>query len=96
MKKIAKLLLAVVILTVVGSAKADTYPAVFVVHEINRSTDTLTLIDYNGWMWDVYGVEDFEVGDVVGVIMDDVGTEIIYDDEVQSVRYCGQIDQGWR
>lgn len=96
MKKIAKLLLAAAILTVVGSAKADTYPAVFVVHEIDRSADTLTLIDYNGWMWDVYGVEDFEVGDVVGAIMDDMGTDLIYDDEVQSIRYCGIMTQDWR
>lgn len=94
MKKAVKVILALAVLLAMTAAKAETYPAVFVVHEIDRTTDTLTLIDFNGWMWDVYGAEDFDIGDVVGAIMDDVGTEVIYDDEVQCIRYCGRLE-GW-
>lgn len=95
MKKIVKMVLVLMVLLTMTAAKAETYPEVFVVHEINRETDIMTLIDFNGWMWDVYGVEDYEIGDVVGAIMDDVGTEIIYDDEVQCIRYCGRLE-GWK
>lgn len=92
MKKIVKMALALVVLLTMTAVRAETYPAVFVVHEIDRTTDTMTLIDFNGWMWDVCGAEDFETGDVVGAIMDDMGTEIIYDDEVQCIRYCGRLE----
>lgn len=95
MKKIVKVVLALVVLLTITAARAETYPAVFVVHEIDYATDTVTLIDFNGWMWDVCGVEDFMIGDVVGAIMDDVGTETIYDDEIQCIRYCGWLE-GWK
>lgn len=95
MKKIAKMVLALMVLLTMTAARAETYPAVFVVHEIDYITDTMTLIDFNGWMWDVYGVEDFDIGDVVGAIMDGVGTEIIYDDEIQCIRCCGWLE-GWK
>lgn len=95
MKKAVKMVLMLVVLLTMTAAKAETYPEVFVVHEINRETDIMTLIDFNGWMWDVYGVEDYEIGDVVGAIMDDAGTEIIYDDEIQCIQYCGRLE-GWK
>lgn len=95
MKRIAKMVLMLVVLLTMTAAKAETYPKVFVVHEIDRVTDTMTLVDFNGWLWDVYGVEDYEIGDVVGAIVDDVGTEVIYDDEIQCIRYCGWLE-GWK
>lgn len=95
MKKIMKMALVLAVLLTTTAARAETYPAVFVVHEIDRTTDTLTLIDFNGWMWDVYGVEDFEIGDVVGAVMDDMGTKIVHDDEIQCIQYCGRLE-GWK
>ena len=32
---------------------------------------------------------DFDVGDIVSVIMDSKGTPLVYDDEVLDARYCG-------
>ena len=92
---VAIIAMTVMFVSAMWAARAETYPAVFVVYKIDRVTDTLTLIDFNGWMWDVCGVEDFEIGDVVGATMDDMGTEIIYDDEIQYIRYCGWLE-GWK
>ena len=36
--------------------------------------------------------EDWAIGDIVAVVMDTMGTELIYDDEIVSVTYNGYID----
>ena len=56
--------------------------------------DALVLIDSTGNEWIWYGIEDYDVGDIVAAIMDDNGTEIIYDDAIITMRYTGYAE-GW-
>ena len=67
------------------------YPNVAYVVEIDRATDTLTVEDSIGHLWSVQGVEDYMLGDLVGMVMDSMGTDLVYDDEVVKMHYCG----GW-
>lgn len=73
-------------------AHAEEYPNAGIITKIDWETDTVyvtTLFDGNVWVFE--GIEDFSVGDVVALIMDDVGTEIIYDDVITMVRYLGWV-----
>lgn len=63
------------------------YPKSAKVTMVNPTTDTVTVTDCNGFMWDFKGTEDWEVGDNVAIIMSGNGTETIYDDEIITVRY---------
>lgn len=76
--------------------KANTEPEPFhyyaktcMVTEINPETDIVTTEDYNGNTWEFYGTEDWLPGDICSMVMDDKGTENIYDDEIVNVRYSG-------
>lgn len=68
---------------------AKTYANTGVVMAISTGTDTVVVEDYNGNLWAFYGVEDWQEGDCVSLVMSDAGTEEIYDDEILSVRYSG-------
>ena len=64
------------------------YPNVGKIDYVDEKTDTFRIIDDAGDIWEMYGIEDFKVGDNVAMIMDTNGTEnIIYDDIILSVRY---------
>ena len=74
---------------VVGSEdmKSRTYPRTAVVVEIDRPNDTVICMDSVGTLWAFYGVEDWEVGDVVSMILDSRNTCCICDDKVINPRY---------
>ena len=56
------------------------------------ATDFIVFTDFNGNEWEINGdSEDWDCGDIISVIMDNNGTEIIYDDEVVSTKYSGWI-----
>ena len=57
--------------------------------ECDASTDTVVCEDYTGNLWEFDGVDDWEVGDYVALLMNDCGTSSIYDDEIISARYQG-------
>lgn len=95
MKKVFALVLILVSLLSCMGAYASTYPIVFVVAETDEVSDVLVLEDFNGFLWEWEGIEDFFPGDVVAAIMDDLGTDEVFDDEIVSIRYCGWLD-GWR
>ena len=60
-----------------------------IVTRVDRKTDTVTFVDRSGNEWSFTGAEDWMVGDHIAVVMDDYGTETIFDDRVVSVRYEG-------
>ena len=60
--------------------------------EVNRITDTVTCEDYNGNLWEFTECEDWEVGDIAALLMNNNGTESIYDDTIVEVRYCGAFE----
>ena len=91
MKKL--ILLAMVITALLcQSALADTYPTLFVVTEVDEVSDSMLMVDFNGQLWEWYGIEDTFPGDMIAAIMDDCGTDEVYDDEIVAIRYCGWLD----
>ena len=66
------------------------YPMTGKITDVDRSSDIVTITDYNGESWQFYGVEDYEVDDFVSCIMYDCGTETIYDDCIvpNTMRYA--------
>lgn len=57
-----------------------------IVTRVDRKTDTVTFADRSGNEWQFTGAEDWIVGDHLAAVMDDCGTETIFDDRVVSVR----------
>jgi len=55
--------------------------------EVDRNSDTVTCEDYNGNLWEFFGAEDWDVGDCVSLLMNNSGTESIYDDEIVGATY---------
>ena len=54
------------------------------------ATDTVLSVDCNGTRWSFSGVQDFEEGDLIALVMSDNGTpETIYDDPVLCATYAG-------
>ena len=67
------------------------YPMSAIVTEINYTDDLVTITDFEGYSWQFYGVEDWHKNDICACIMNDMGTETIYDDEIIKTHYCGWI-----
>lgn len=67
---------------------AQYYALVTVVTAIDQEQDTVSCEDSNGNVWEFYGAEDWQVGDCANLLMDTMGTEKIYDDEVRGATYC--------
>jgi len=93
MKKFFVIIITLFVLLAV-SASAEIYPQTFVVGDINRSTNAVAFVDYNGNIWTWEGIEDWMIGDIAAAIMDDNGTETIYDDMIITLRYAGYME-GW-
>lgn len=68
------------------------YPLSGIVTETDYNSDTVTITDCAGMTWQFYGVEDWAVGDIAACIMDDNGTELIFDDEIVKVYYAGAVE----
>lgn len=75
-------------------AKGEEYAMMTVVVEVNRQDDEVVCVDFNGNEWAFEGCEDWLVGDVCVMTMDDMDTDSIYDDEITDIRYDGWM-QGW-
>ena len=73
--------------TLKPSASSGVYPLTCEVIEVNRANDTVLAIDATGNEWEWTGIEDWEIGDCASMIMNDNGTDRIYDDAIISVRY---------
>lgn len=75
----------------VPEKESELYPTTGIVTEVDTLNDTVTFTDFNGFEWSFKGIEDYCTGDRVAAIMDDKGTENIFDDEIVKVRYCGWV-----
>ena len=67
------------------------YPTSGVVTEVNYDTDLVTVELQSGHLYQFYGAEDWVEGDIAAMIMNDLGTPEVYDDEIISVRYVGYV-----
>ena len=87
-KKVATVALtAAMALSTLTSASAEFYSNLFQIVETDREQDVVTVVDSNGFEYQFTEVEDLEVGDFLTAVMDDNGTEEVFDDIIVSVRY---------
>lgn len=70
-------------------APAGFYPLTALVVETDEAADMVFVEDYAGNLWSFEGAEDWFVGDFASLLMNDMGTPLIFDDEIVSVRYAG-------
>ena len=89
MKKLIALTLTLIALLTAVNACADIYPAVGVVFDLDYENDLVVFEDFNQNLWVVEGIEDWDFGDIGALLMDDMETESIYDDEIVLARYAG-------
>lgn len=77
-----------------GSEKVsepEPYPMVCRVREVNYDDNAVVFEDYNGYLWEMYGVEDWMEGDCAVLMLRPSGTKSIFDDEIISARYSAWI-----
>lgn len=86
------LAMAILVTIVCGKQTSHKYPMTGIVRELDEADDAVVVEDINGNRWAFLGIEDWEIGDIASIIMNDVGTEIIYDDVIVSVRYSGNLN----
>lgn len=68
-------------------AAANLYAEAGVVTELDYATDVVTFMDARGMYWSFYGVEDWQVGDLLCAILYDAGTLDPLDDAVIGATY---------
>lgn len=81
--------LALVLVSLFSVASAEIYPAVGVVTDLDYEHDLVIFEDYNQNLWIFEGIEDWDIGDISALLMDDMETESIYDDMILLARYAG-------
>lgn len=78
-----------------ASKPSNLYPATMKVIDIDESDDLVTVETATGFTYGFYGAQDLYNNDLVSLIMDDNGTEVITDDKIVDVQYSGYwIDGG--
>ena len=93
MKRFCAVVTLVLVISLVSSSFAlCVYPLTAVVVEVNYKEDYILCVDYTGNEWAIDGAEDWMIGDVVAMIMDECGTDEIFDDAIVDSAYCGCID----
>lgn len=92
--KIALAVLAILAGSAKDPAQVNIYAETFLVSEVVGEKVILT--DFNGMQWAFYDTEgdDWRPGDVASCVMSDNGTEIIFDDQILSIKYSGYIEGG--
>lgn len=76
-------------LLVATTACASLYPETMIVTGVDENEDVLCLETATGEMFYAMGIEDYCLGDLVSVIMNDMETSSIWDDEIVMLRYSG-------
>lgn len=92
MKKLLCLLIVVFCL-LSSSALADIYPNGGMIVDLVPEEDMVIFEDGTGTVWIFFGIEDWDIGDLVACVFWDAGTPEIFDDEILDVRYIGYVEQ---
>lgn len=70
--------------------QSETYPMAGIITSLDAKNDLVTVSTGSGLLYDFYGVEDYAVGDIVAMTMDDNGTaDSALDDKIIAARYAG-------
>lgn len=70
----------------------ELYPTAGIVYNVDHFADMVYIVTFDGQEWAYEGVEDWAVGDIVAMLMNNMGTESIYDDEIVAVNYLGWVE----
>lgn len=93
MKKVLAVLLVLLMTTAIIPAQAlGLYARAGVITEFDHENDIVYFMDDVGYTWAFYGIEDWTIGDIVVCIMNDNGTEEIFDDSILSTYYSGNTE----
>ena len=95
MKKLTAIALILILTAIALTASAEIYPLTAKVVEINYDDDIVTVETFTGFLFSFEGCEDWTEGDCVSLIMDDNGTEKIFDDEIIMAQYGGWMLINW-
>ena len=95
MKKLTAIALILILTAIALTASAEVYPLTAKVVEVNYDDDTVTVETFTGFLFSFEGCEDWAEGDCASLIMDDHGTEKIFDDEIIMAQYCAWILINW-
>lgn len=64
------------------------YGKLAIVTDLDSNEDFVSVTDWNGSVWQFYGIEDWNIGDFVDLVMyDNLTEDFIYDDIVISAHY---------
>ena len=83
------------IVALCGVATAELYPQTARVVILNEAEDLVTVETFNGHLFTFEGCEDYAVDDCVSLIMEDNGTDLVYDDAVIMARYSAWDLTNW-
>ncbi len=95
MKKVITLIImALIVVTIAINAKAanahEVYPRAMEIVEFEHYTDTVVCVDAVGLEWAFYGIEDWDIGDLVIVMLDNNGTpNTMVDDIITDTIFSG-------
>lgn len=86
---IIAILLACVVFTIcaIKSAESNYYALTAIIINVDYENDMVCAQDYNGNVWTFEGAADWMKDDCVSMVINDRGTDKIFDDRVVSVRY---------
>ena len=70
----------------------ELYPTAGIVRNVDHFADMIYIVTFDGQEWAYEGAEDWAIGDIIAMLMDDMGTELIYDDEIVTVNYLGWVE----
>ena len=93
MKKLLVVLLCAILTFSNAYAINGLYPLCGIVTEIDYENDVFYVVDGGGTEWILTECEDWQLGDIVSMIMFNNGTEYIFDDIVIDYRYGGNVSQ---
>lgn len=74
-----------------NETKGNEYPDTARIIVINYETDEVLVENSIGYHYTFKGVEDYEVGYVLSLIMNDNGTKLIFDDTIVRAKYSGYV-----
>lgn len=96
MKKVVTIIcltiITILLFAAYSSAYADMVEYHGVVAGINYVDDTFTVVTDDGNIWEMEEIEDWMLADTVYMVVDDMGTASIKDDEVDICWYRGAMD----
>lgn len=85
MKRVISILMAMLMVFTVGKgnvSESEIYPRAMEIVEFERETDTVVCVDAVGLEWAFYGIEDWDIGDLVIVMLDNNGTPNTMTDDI--------------